>query len=450
MRFLNLGTHHPELTYDDVFLMPQYSDIDSRMDVDLTPMDKVGANLPIVVANMTAVAGRRMSETVTRRGGLVILPQDMALERIQDIVTYLKSCHPVFETPVVLDETDFIQKALNLIHKRAHGATVVVDGGSKPVGIFTERDAEQKDRFLQMKDVMTRNMITMPDSATPQEIFKKLHDTRVTIIPLIKQDGRLSGVLTTKGAVRSTLYKPAVNVGGQLLTAVALGLNKDLENKVERLLEMGVDVFVLDTAHGHQRKMLEAITVVRGIIGSGRTLAAGNVVTAQATEDFIKAGANIVKVGVGPGAVCITRMATAMGRPQFSAVAECSAAARSLGAHVWADGGIRHPRDVVLALAAGASAAFFGSWFAGTYESPGDIQYDADGRMYKENFGMASRRAVSQRSREDDAFVRARKEYFEEGISVSRMYLRRGEESAEDIIDKIAAGLRSACTYAGA
>jgi IMP dehydrogenase len=174
------------------------------------------------------------------------------------------------------------------------------------------------------------------------------------------------------------------------------------------------------------------------------------VVTAAGVADLVEAGADIVKVGVGPGAMCTTRMMTGVGRPQFSAVLECAAQARALGAHVWADGGIRHPRDVALALAAGASNVMIGSWFAGTYESPGDVFRDPDGRLYKESFGMASARAVRLRSAGDSSFDRARKELFEEGISTARMYLDPQRPGVEDLIDAITAGLRSACTYAGA
>ena len=177
---------------------------------------------------------------------------------------------------------------------------------------------------------------------------------------------------------------------------------------------------------------------------------AGNVVTAEGVADLVAAGADIVKVGVGPGAMCTTRMMTGVGRPQFSAVLECAARARGLGAHVWADGGVRHPRDVALALAAGASNVMIGSWFAGTYESPGDLHRDADGRLYKESFGMASARAVRRARAGDSAFDRARKALFEEGISTSRMYLDPQRPGVEDLIDAIIAGLRSACTYAGA
>ena len=195
--------------------------------------------------------------------------------------------------------------------------------------------------------------------------------------------------------------------------------------------------------------MLEALAAVRGI-DPGVPIVAGNVVTAAGVRDLVDAGADVVKVGVGPGAMCTTRMMTAVGRPQFSAVLECAAAASDLGRHVWADGGVRHPRDVALALAAGASQVMVGSWFAGTYESPGDLMTDADGRLYKISFGMASARAVAARTRDDSAFDRARKGLFEEGISSSRMMLDPQRPGVEDLLDQITSGVRSACTYVGA
>jgi IMP dehydrogenase len=173
-------------------------------------------------------------------------------------------------------------------------------------------------------------------------------------------------------------------------------------------------------------------------------------VSAEGTRDLIDAGADIVKVGVGPGAMCTTRMMTGVGRPQFSAVVECAAAAAGLGKHVWADGGVRHPRDVALALAAGASAVMIGSWFAGTYESPGDLHVAPDGRLYKDSFGMASARAVARRTSTETAFERARKALFEEGISSGRQFLDPERPGVEDLLDTITAGVRSACTYAGA
>jgi IMP dehydrogenase len=195
--------------------------------------------------------------------------------------------------------------------------------------------------------------------------------------------------------------------------------------------------------------MVEALQAVRSL-DPRVPVVAGNVVSADGVRELVDAGADIVKVGVGPGAMCTTRMMTGVGRPQFSAVLECAAAARDLGTHVWADGGVRYPRDVALALAAGASAVMIGSWFAGTHESPGDLHVDSHGRSFKESFGMASARAVAHRTTADSSFDRARKALYEEGISSSRMYLEPDSPGVEDLIDQICAGVRSAATYAGA
>ena len=450
MKFLRPENEHKELTYQDVFLVPRYSDISSRMDTDLTPPGGTGMRIPVVVANMTAVAGRRMTETITRRGGLVVLTQDMSFDRVKHIVEYTKKCHHVFETPVVLDQNETVQTALNLIHKRAHGAVIIVDSENRPVGIFTEKDAYRRDRYSILKDVMTKDLITVPSTMDPKDIFEKLVEARLSIVPVINGDGTLAGVMTKKGAVRASMYSPAVNSKNELLTCVAVRIRSGLEESITQLANIDVDVIVLDTAHGHQQRMLDAIIMARRILGPNKTIVAGNIVTAEAAEAFIDAGANILKVGVGPGGACKTRMTTGVGRPQFSAVHRVSQVAKRKGAQVWADGGIKHPRDVALALAAGASAGMVGSWFAGTYESPADVQYDENGRMYKEQYGMASRRAVTNRKEKTDAFLQARKEFFEEGVNQSKMYLKEGQESVEDILDEITAGVRSAFTYMGA
>jgi IMP dehydrogenase len=266
---------------------------------------------------------------------------------------------------------------------------------------------------------------------------------------VVGDQGQLTGVLTRTGALRATVYEPALDAGGALRVAAALGVNGDVAAKAEALARAGADLLVLDTAHGHQDRTISALQAVRAL-ALDVPVVAGNVVTAEGVRDLVQAGAGVVKVGVGPGAMCTTRMMTAVGRPQFSAVLECAAAAGELGASVWADGGVRHPRDVALALAAGASNVMVGSWFAATYESPGDLLHDAEGRAYKENFGMASARAVQQRTEADDEFDRARKGLFEEGISTSRMYLDPARPGVEDLFDTITAGVRSACTYAGA
>jgi IMP dehydrogenase len=441
------GPH--ELTYSDVFLVPSLSDIPSRMDVDLTTPDAVGTTIPIVVANMTAVAGKRMAETIARRGGIAVLPQDIPLDVVKDVVSFIKSRHPVYDTPITLGPTHTIGEALALLPKRAHGAVVVVDEAHRPLGIFTEADATGFDRFTQLHNVMATELLTIASGSPLDETYDALATARLSMAPVVARDGTLVGAITRKGALRSTLYRPGTDRDGRLLLAVAVGINGDVAGKAAALSDMGVDVLVIDTAHGHQTKTLRTIETVRATSPDAR-IVAGNVVTATGTRDLLDAGADIVKVGVGPGAMCTTRMMTGVGRPQFSAVAECAAEAATTGNHVWADGGVRHPRDVALALAAGAASVMFGSWLAATHESAADILREADGRLYKDSFGMASHRAVKHRTREARAIDRARKELFEEGISTSRMYLDPERPGVEDIVDQIVAGVRSACTYSGA
>jgi IMP dehydrogenase len=263
--------------------------------------------------------------------------------------------------------------------------------------------------------------------------------------------------MTPKHALRSTLYRPALDAEGRLLVGAAVGINGDVAGRAEQLLAGGIDVLVVDTAHGHQEKMITALKAVREVrdsfadTGGHRVpLVAGNVVSADGVSDLAASGADVIKVGVGPGAMCTTRMMTGVGRPQFSAVLECATAARELGKAVWADGGVRYPRDVALALAAGAGSVMIGSWFAGTYESTGNLLTDAEGRMFKESYGMASARAVKLRTKDASGFDRARAGLFEEGISSSRMYLDPERPSVEDLIDSIVAGVRSSFSYAGA
>ena len=448
MRFLNDSPPPYELTYNDVFMVPRRSDVSSRYDVDLSSNDGTGTTIPLVVANMTAISGRRMAETVARRGGITVIPQDIPISVVEDVVGWVKSRHLVFETPIVLDPHQTVGDAFALLPKRAHKAAVVVEEG-RPVGVVTEDDCLGVDRFTQVHQVMTQALVTLPDTVDPRTAFERLDEARRRMAPVVDAEGRLVGVLTKTGALRSTLYSPAVDGQGRLRVAAAVGVNADVATKAKALLATGIDCLVVDTAHGHQGRMVEALKAVRSLEPQV-PIVAGNVVSAEGVRDLVEAGADIVKVGVGPGAMCTTRMMTGVGRPQFSAVLECAAAARELGKHVWADGGVRHPRDVALALAAGASQVMVGSWFAGTYESPGDLHVDADGRAYKESFGMASARAVASRTSGETAFDRARKGLYEEGISSSRMYLDPLRPGVEDLIDHVFAGVRSACTYAGA
>jgi IMP dehydrogenase len=448
MRFLD--GHRPayDLTYNDVFIVPNRSEVASRFDVDLSTTDDSGTTIPVVVANMTAVAGRRMAETVARRGGIVILPQDLPITAVEQTVQFVKSRDLVLDTPVMLAPDDSVSDAIALIHKRAHGVAVVLFEG-RPIGLVSESSCLGVDRFTRVRDVAVSDFVTAPVGTEPRKIFDLLEHAPIDVAVVTNPDGTLAGVLTRTGAIRTGLYTPATDARGRLRVGAAIGISGDAGAKARSLAEAGVDVLVIDTAHGHQVKTLEAIELVASL-ELGLPLAAGNVVSAAGTRDLLAAGANIVKVGVGPGAMCTTRMMTGVGRPQFSAVLECAAAARELGGHVWADGGIRHPRDVALALAAGASNVMIGSWFAGTYESPGDLLRDRDDQPYKESYGMASKRAVVARTGADTGFDRARKALFEEGISTARMGLDPDRGGVEDLIDHITSGLRSTCTYVGA
>lgn len=469
MRFLNQPA--TDLTYSDVFLVPSRSDVTSRLDVDLSSTDGTGTTIPLVVANMTAVSGKRMAETVARRGGMAILPQDVPLDVLRPVVEWVKARDTLYETPLLMAPGNTVIDAVHLMGKRSHNAVVVV-AENKFVGVVRGTDCAGVDRFSSLASVMRDNALTLEaapfdairaqadagelDFATAKartddalrEAFAVLDAAGADYAPVLRGD-QVAGVLTRAGALRSTIYQPALDAAGRLRIGVAVGINGDVAAKTAALLECGVDTLVVDTAHGHQEKMFDALRAVR-TLSPAVPVAAGNVVSAAGVKDLVAAGADIIKVGVGPGAMCTTRMMTAVGRPQFSAVLECATAAAELGAHVWADGGVRYPRDVALALAAGASQVMIGSWFAGTYESPGDLHVDASGRQYKESFGMASARAVQNRVSREGAFERARKGLFEEGISTSKMLLDPARPGVEDLLDMITAGLRSSLTYAGA
>jgi IMP dehydrogenase len=428
------------------------------MDVDLTSTDGQALPLPLIVANMTAVSGRRMAETVARRGSIAILPQDVPTPFVIAAIARVKGAPVVFESAIHVSPETTAMEALALIPKRAHGAAVVVEDGY-PLGVVTRADLDGIDRFVQVREAMVpaAELTVLPAATSPTEVFDILTERRHKLAIGTDSEGRLVGVLTPKGAMRTALYRPAVDDQGRLRVGTAVGISRDADGRAATLLEAGADVLVMDTAHGHQERMIEAVVKVRAVrdafearTGRRVPIVAGNVVTREGTSDLIEAGADIVKVGVGPGAMCTTRMQTGVGRPQFSAVLDCAEAARDLGKSIWADGGVRHPRDVALALAAGAGAVMIGSWFAGTYESTGPLMTDADGRSYKESFGMASSRAVRARTREQALLERARAALFEEGISNSRMYLDPQRPGVEDLIDFIVTGVRSSCTYAGA
>ena len=451
MRFL-----HPEhdeqleLSLDDVFLIPGFFEGTSRLEVDLRPADFPGGSHPIVSANMNAVTGKRMAETMARFGGLGVLPQDMDLDTAARIIAHVQAADPRYDTPLSVSPTSPMRDVLGIIRKRAHDMVVVVDDARRPVGIVTHADLRDRDQYSPVGSFMSSRVVTIPAGTPNRDAFLLMEEQRVKAAPVLDADGRLKGVLTRDDAVRLELLAPAVDSRGRLMVAAAVGISSSTAAAAARLAEAGVAALVLDTAHGHQRRMLEALRAVRKAIGTAVPIVAGNVCTPEGARDLLEAGADIVKVNVGPGAMCTTRMQTGAGRPTFTSVLHCAREAHRRGKHVWADGGVRDPRDVAIYLAAGASRVMVGSALAGTYESPGDVKEDRDGREYKENYGMASARAVSDRTARLDPFERAQKAFFREGISTSRIYIREGREGVGAFLVDAISGVQSAFTYVGA
>ncbi len=439
-----------ELSLDDVFLVPGYFDGSSRRDVNLAPPDFAGGSHPVVTANMNAVTGKRMAETVARYGGLGVLPQDMAMDTVARIISHIKAAQPRFDTPLVVTPEATLRDVQGIIRKRSHGMVVVVDKDHRPIGVIASSDLRERDQYTPVGEVMAKRLVSIESTVTNHDAFISMEEARVKAAPVVDANGVLVGILTRDDAVRLELVNPSLDAKGRLMVAAAVGISANAAERAVELVKLGVDVLVLDTAHGHQRRMLDAIAEVRAAVGPDVPLVAGNVCTAEGTRALLQAGADVVKVNVGPGAMCTTRMQTGAGRPTFSTMRACADEARKHGKHVWADGGVRYPRDVALYLAAGASRVMVGTMFAGTYESPGDIKEDASGALYKENYGMASARAVHDRTANVDAFEKAKRAFFREGISTSRIYLREGRESVGSILMDVITGVQSSFTYAGA
>ncbi len=449
MRFYGPPPQH-DLTYSDVFLVPSRSSVGSRLDVDLAPDDGTGATIPIVSANMNSVTGPQLAASLARRGGLGVLPQDLAIDDLTTAIRWVKEQSTWLDTPVRLSADDTVTHARGLL-PALEGHGVVLEGGDgEYLGAIAATRLGTALPDARLGDLLHGPLASLEadDLTDPRAAFDLLVASGLDFVPVVR-GGRVVGTISRRSALRSTLYAPALDAHGRLRVAAAVGINGDVAGKARALADAGVDVLVVDTAHGHQDAMLRALERVAAL-RLGIPLVAGNVVTADGVRDLVSAGASVVKVGVGPGAMCTTRMMTAVERPQFSAVLETAEAARELGASVWADGGVRYPRDVALALAAGASSVMIGSWFAGTIEAPGRLETDAQGRHFKQSWGMASTKAVHERFGRLDPYELARKELFAEGISSSAIYLDPLRPSIEDLLDMISSGVRSSFSYAGA
>ncbi|GAA2456529.1 GuaB1 family IMP dehydrogenase-related protein [Agromyces soli] len=449
MEFYRTAPTH-DLTYSDVFLVPSRSGVPSRLDVSLAPDDGSGGSIPVVSANMNSITGPRLAATLARRGGIGVLPQDLHLQDLAESIRWVKAQSASFDIPHRFSPDQTVADALVALPAAAgHGLVLEDEQGEFRGCILAERLATALPD-ARLGDLVHGGSAALDadDVDTPRRAFDLMVEAELDFAPVLRH-GKVVGTLSRRSALRGTIYEANVDGDGRLRVAAAVGINGDVEAKARALAAAGVDMLVLDTAHGHQEGMVAAVRRVRDL-ELGLPIVAGNVVTEQAVADLVEAGADVLKVGVGPGAMCTTRMMTAVGRPQFSAVLETAEAAAGLGAKVWADGGVRYPRDVALALAAGAASVMIGSWFAGTIEAPGVLRTDADGRLYKESWGMASTKAVRERFDRLSPYELARKELFAEGISSSAIYLDPLRPSLEDLLDMITSGVRSSFTYAGA
>lgn len=448
MQFLDSGAHG-DLTYSDVFLVPRHSEVRSRYEVDLSPSDGTGMTIPLVASNMNAVTGPRLAATIARRGGLGVLPQDLSAQELHSAINWVKTQPVQWDSPYRIDSAITVAQALETLPSTLGFGFVVTHNG-EDIGVVPCELLNDADRGLSVGAFAQRGWFALDADSfeTGKSAYEALHAAEREFA-VVTERGHIVGTISRATAVRSSVYRPNLDNEGRLALAVAVGINGDVVGRARALVDAGADVLVLDTAHGHQQSMLDAIEKVRSL-DLGAQIVAGNIVTGTAAKDLISAGADILKVGVGPGAMCTTRMMTAVGRPQFSAVLETAEVARHAGVSVWADGGARYPRDVALALAAGGASVMIGSWFAGTVESPGVLRSHEDGGLYKTNWGMASTKAVQARFTMLDPFDQARKAMFSEGISESRVDIDPNLPSVEDLIDRITAGIRSSFTYSGA
>jgi len=449
MKFNNPIYENEELAYEDVFLFQNYFEGKSRLDADVKPVKDLWTNIPIVTANMNAVSWKRMAETMARYGWLSVLPQDMNIETLTMIIKHIKEANIQYDSPITVKANNTIRDALWIIHKRSHNSVIMIDEDGKAISIFKLQDLENLDQFTLLGNISRPWLITGKIWISDEDAFNLMDEKAISSLPIVDDQWILKWILTKKNTLRNNIYRPSLDQNWKLNVAVAVWINS-FDEKVSVLYNLGIRIFVLDTAHGYQKSMIENIKKIRSMYGDKITVVAGNVITQEATKSLIQAWADGVKVGIGPWAMCTTRIKTWVGRPQFTAVYKCAQEAKKYGWFVWADGWIKTPRDFILAIVAWANHVMIGTRFAWVFESVGDVKYDEQWLMYKENYGMASKKAVCNRSQNLSKFQQAQKQMFREWISTSRIYIRPWMESVGDIVDECMTGLRSAMTYLGA
>ncbi|MCM8711514.1 IMP dehydrogenase [Clostridium sp. SYSU_GA19001] len=434
-------------TFDDVLLVPNKSEIlpkDVLLGTSLTK--KIKLNIPLMSAGMDTVTESKMAIAIAREGGIGIIHKNMSIERQAAEVDRVKRQeNGVITDPFSLSPDNTIEEALELMSKyRISGVPVTVEG--KLVGIITNRDIVfEKDYTKAISEVMTREkLITAPEGTTMEEAKEILKKHKIEKLPLVDDENNLRGLITIKDIEKAIRFPNAAkDERGRLLCGAAVGVTNDMMERVEALVKANVDVITIDTAHGHSRGVIEAVRKIKEIYPELQIIA-GNVATAEATRDLIEAGADCIKVGIGPGSICTTRVVAGVGVPQLTAVMDCVEEAEKYGIPVIADGGIKYSGDVVKALAAGAKVVMMGSLFAGCEESPGETEV-YQGRSYKVYRGMGSLGAMACGSK-DRYFQEGNKKLVPEGIEGRVPY----KGYVADTIYQIIGGLRSGMGYLGA
>ena len=434
------------LAFDDVLLIPQASDVlPNEVDLRTTLCEGLSLNLPIISAAMDTVTESRLAIAMAREGGLGIIHKNMSIEeQAKEVDKVKRSEHGVITDPFFLEPQNLVRDAIALMERyRISGVPITRNG--KLVGILTNRDLRFETNYDQpIENVMTKeNLITAPVGTSLADAQKILGKHRIEKLPIVDQDGYLKGLITIKDIEKSIQYpNSARDRNGRLLVGAAVGTSANTMERIAALVEKKVDVIAVDTAHGHSRGVIEKVAQIKRAFPNVPVIA-GNVATAGATRALIEAGADVVKVGIGPGSICTTRIVAGIGVPQFTAIMDCAEEADKLGKRVIADGGIKYSGDIVKALAAGGSAVMIGSMLAGTQESPGEIEL-YQGRSFKVYRGMGSLAAMAAGS-SDRYFQEGTKKFVPEGVEGRVPY--RGTVS--EIIYQMKGGLRSGMGYCG-
>lgn len=440
------------LTYDDVLLVPQYSEVSSRRTLSTATRFSSNINLkiPVISANMDTVTESEMAIALAHAGGIGIIHRFLSIEdQVCQVQKVKKSESYIVDNPISLKATNTVEDVNRIIAETYTGGIMILDDDGIVVGIVTSRDLLfEEDLAKPISEIMTHEVITAPTGTTLHEAEKILHEHRIEKLPLVDETGILTGLITVKDILKLEKFPLSTkDARGRLAVGAAVGVKKDDLHRVERLLEAGADCIVVDIAHGDSKLEIDKIHNIRENFPKAE-IVGGNVATAEGTQRLIDAGVNAVKVGVGPGSICITRVVAGSGVPQLSAVMNCAEVARPQNIPIIADGGIRTSGDIVKALAAGASTVMLGSLLAGTDESPGFL-ITRKGHRYKASRGMASLQANLDRKQREGKSEITREEiedYVSEGVEAFVPY--RG--AASELLKQLVGGLQSGMSYSNA